>query len=65
MRVAISPDNQRLFVANADNNDVAVVDISDRDESRVIGFIPTGWYPSALAVSPDSRTLYIGTGKGC
>ena len=28
------------------------------------GFIPTGWYPSALAIAPDGRTLYVGTGKG-
>jgi YVTN family beta-propeller protein len=62
--LALSPDGRRLYVANADNNNVAVVDISDARESRVLGFIPTGWYPTALAVSSDSRQLYIGTGKG-
>lgn len=61
--LAISPDGKTLYVANADNNDVAVVDISGR-ASRVAGFIPTGWYPSALAISPDGRKLYVGTGKG-
>jgi YVTN family beta-propeller protein len=61
--LAISPNGKRLFVANADNNDVAVVDISHTD-SRVLGFIPTGWYPSALAISPDGKKLYIGTAKG-
>jgi YVTN family beta-propeller protein len=61
--VAVSPDGKTLYVANADNNDVAVIDISG-EESRVKGFIPTGWYPSALAVSPDGQKLFIGTGKG-
>ncbi len=62
--LAASHDGRRLYIANADNNDVAVVDISDWTESRVLGFIPTGWYPSCVAVSPDDRTLYIGVGKG-
>ena len=62
--LAVSPDGKRLYAANADNNDVAVIDISDAKEARVLGFIPTGWYPSALAIAPDGRTLYIGTGKG-
>jgi len=53
-----------LFVANADNNDVAVVNIADPKHSEVVGFIPTGWYPSALAVSRDGRRLFIGNSKG-
>ncbi|MDR3691981.1 MAG: bifunctional YncE family protein/alkaline phosphatase family protein [Fimbriimonas sp.] len=61
--LAISPDSKTLYVANADNNDVAVIDVSHAT-SIVTGFIPTGWYPSALAVSPDGKKLYIGTGKG-
>jgi YVTN family beta-propeller protein len=62
--LALSSDGRRLYVTNADNNNVAVVDVSNAKESRVLGFIPTGWYPTALAVSADGRQLYVGTGKG-
>lgn len=62
--LAINPAGTRLYAANADNNDVAVVDISNRSGSAVLGFIPTAWYPTALAVSPDGNDLYIGAGKG-
>jgi len=61
--LAVDPVGKRLYIANADNNDVAVVDISDDDECRVIGFIPTGWYPCALATSADGKMIFIGTGK--
>lgn len=73
--VAVSPDGKTLFVANADNNNVMVVDISGStldDKVRkyaesisvVNGFIPVGWYPSALAVSADNQTLIVANGKG-
>lgn len=62
--VAVNGGGTRLYVANADNNDVAVIDISTRDHSRVLGFIPTGWYPSALVVSRDGHTLFAGIAKG-
>jgi YVTN family beta-propeller protein len=61
--LAVDSVGKRLYIANADNNDVAVVDISDPDESKVLGFIPTGWYPCALAVSADGKMIFIGTGK--
>jgi DNA-binding beta-propeller fold protein YncE len=62
--VAVSPDGQTIFVANADNNCIAVVDISQRDRSEVKGFIPTGWYPTALAVTTDGKDLLVGVGLG-
>jgi DNA-binding beta-propeller fold protein YncE len=62
--IAVNPEGTLLFAANAGNNSVAVVDISDPEQSALLGFILTAWYPSALAISPDGRTLYIGIGKG-
>jgi len=62
--LALSPDGRKLYVANADNNNIAVIDVTPHAESRVLGFIPTGWYPTALAISPDGRQIYVGTGKG-
>jgi YVTN family beta-propeller protein len=62
--LARSPDGNRLYAANADNNDVAVIDISQPGKSRVLGFIPVGWYPTALAVSADGKTLCVANGKG-
>ncbi len=62
--VAVSPDGKRLFVVNADNNDAAIVDISKPGASRVMGFIPTGWYPTAVKTSLDGRRLFIASGKG-
>lgn len=62
--LALSPDGKRLYVANADNNNVVVIDVANQKESHVLGFIPTGWYPTALGVASDGRQVYVGTGKG-
>jgi len=62
--VAVSADGKALFIANADNNSVMVVDISNPNTSVVNGFIPVGWYPTAVALSPDDQTLFVANGKG-
>ena len=62
--LAITADGRKLFVANADNNNVAMIEISDSRQSTVLGFIPTSWYPSSVAVTPDGKRLLVGTGKG-
>jgi YVTN family beta-propeller protein len=62
--LAVAPDGKTLYVANADNNCVAVVEISTPNESQVKGFIPSGWYPSAVAVTRDGKNILVGVGKG-
>ena len=61
--LALAPDGSRLYVANADNNVLAVI-APGAIESRVEGFIPTGWYPTAVQVSPNGRRLFVANGKG-
>jgi YVTN family beta-propeller protein len=55
----------RLYVAESGINAVAVIDTRT---NRVLGHIPTGWYPAAVAVSrttaTSAQTLYILSNKG-
>ena len=62
--LALDAAHSRLYVANADNNDVAVVSIRTRGHSEVLGFLPVGWYPSALALARGGQKLYVGNSKG-
>jgi len=76
--LALSADEKTLYVANAHANAVAVVSLGDgsklkvqsskseakiqNSKSKVVGFIPTGNYPSAIAVV--ANRLFIANGKG-
>lgn len=62
--LAVSPDNTRVYVAEAGLNSVAVLDTTIPQSPKLLGRIPTGWYPSALSVSADGKTLYIVNDKG-
>lgn len=57
--LALSPDEKTLYVANGGNNAVAVMDLSS---GKPTGFIPTGWYPGAVAC--DGNRLFIVNVKG-
>jgi len=63
--VALSPDGKRLFVACASLDAIAVFDLNaakEWHEAPPLGFIPTEWYPSALAIAGND--LLIATAKG-
>ncbi len=62
--LAVSRDGRRAFVVNADNNDVAVIDLTIVNRSKVLGFIPVGWYPTAVKVSASGEELLVVNGKG-
>ena len=62
--LALTPDESKLFVANAGNNDVAVFDVSNHGHSHALGFIPVGKYPTSVRVTPDGKELLVANGKG-
>ncbi len=70
--LALSPDEATLFVTNGGTNSVAVIQLArpkthsagqGGGRSRVVGLIPTGWYPNAVSLSADGGMLYVVNGK--
>ena len=41
-----------------------MIDARDPVHLHRLGLIPTGWYPTALALASDDRTLYVVNTKG-
>lgn len=60
--VALSEDEELLYIANADNNCLAVFDVETPGNSKSLGFIPTGWYPTSVKVWKNN--IWIANGKG-
>jgi len=54
--VAISPLQDRGYVANFSSNDVTVF---DQRTGNTIGTVPAGEHPSQLTITPDGHTLLI------
>ncbi len=54
-----SADGKKLYVANASSDAIAVFEL---DQPHPSYFIPTEWYPTALAIRGDE--LLVATGKG-
>jgi YVTN family beta-propeller protein len=62
--LALSPDEETLYVTNAGTNSVAVIELNGgQTGGEVTGLIPTGWYPNSVSVSADGRMLYVVNGK--
>ncbi len=52
--VVLSPDGARAYVSVSQLDQVAVIDVAAH---KVLGTIPTGHRPRALAITPDGRTV--------
>jgi YVTN family beta-propeller protein len=59
--LALSADQETLYATLSDMNAVAVINTRTMDVS---GYIPAGWYPSALALTPDGNRLLVANAKG-
>ncbi len=61
LALGTGPSQGKLFVAESGIDAVAVL---DAEKLAVLEHIPAGWNPSAVAVSPEGKTLYIINSKG-
>jgi DNA-binding beta-propeller fold protein YncE len=60
--LALSKDHKRLYVVCSNANTVAAIDVSGV-KSRLLGLVPTGWYPTAASALDDGRLVVL-NGKG-
>lgn len=60
--LALSTNEKTLYIANADNNCLAVFDVSRPGSSQSLGFIPVGWYPTN--VKTLGSKILVTNGKG-
>ncbi len=56
--LALSPDERTLYVTNGGMNAIAVISLAPGQPHRVIGLIPTGWYPQSISLSSNGKTIY-------
>ena len=59
--LGLTPDESRLYVSLGDMNAVGVVDTFS---NTLIGYIPTGWYPTAVVASPVKPVILVANAKG-
>ena len=62
--LAVSPDGKFLYVANADNNDVAMISIARKGDSACSDSFPPATIRARVGVTPDGKKLLVATGKG-
>ena len=63
-QIAVHPSDDRLFVACASSNNVAVIDtrrgiVTETIPTALFPRAPEGSTPDALAVAPDGKTLFV------
>jgi YVTN family beta-propeller protein len=54
--LALSPDEKTLYASLGDFNAVGVVNVG---EAKLNGYIPVGWYPTALTATSGNKLLVV------
>ena len=62
--LCLNEDESILMVANANNNYIALFNVKEKNKVRSLGFIPVGWYPTAIKFSQKSNCIIVANGKG-
>jgi YVTN family beta-propeller protein len=60
--LTISPDGKYLYIANGTENAVCVVETGT--PAKILGYIPTGWYPGSVILNKTGNILYVANIKG-
>ena len=59
--LSLTADESRLYVSLGDFNAIGVVDTAS---NNLIGYIPAGWYPTAVIASPIKPVILVANAKG-
>jgi YVTN family beta-propeller protein len=59
--LSLSPDEKTLYVSLGGANAVAVVSVAG--SARLVGLVPTGFYPNDVVAARDGKTIYCAYGK--
>lgn len=55
--LVLSKDRKTLYAACGGINAIAAIDTASE---KILGLIPTAWYPNSLALSPDGESFAVG-----
>jgi DNA-binding beta-propeller fold protein YncE len=62
--LSLSKSGKVLVIANADNNNLALFDITKPGFAKSLGFIPVGWYPTSVRFQGANDRILVANGKG-
>ena len=63
--LAFDRSGKRLYVCNGTQNAVAVIQFDpEHNASRMLGLIPSGWFPGAVQLDSTRKMLYVANVKG-